>query len=96
MGTEDSSLAEISTTEGGRNRIRGHGKDWGTEPFGRFNLPSPDRPAILERAAVAMPEGTLSQTASVPRACAFPHFPWLTHETDNPLRPLCAPSAAKA
>ena len=23
-----------------------------------------------------MSEGTLSQTASVPRTCAFPHFPW--------------------
>ena len=47
-------------------------------PFGLFNLHFPDYSTIPERAAVEMPEGTLSQTASVPRACAFPHFPWLT------------------
>ena len=36
------------------------------KPFVRFNLHSPDYPAILGSAAVAM-QGTLSPTASVPR-----------------------------
>ena len=79
---------EAVTTEEHRSRIRGHGKDWGMNPFGLFNRHSPDYSTIPERAAVEMPEGTLSQTASVPRACAFPLSPWL-----NPLRPPCPPES---